>query len=346
MKSYQRKFKKYKVVENILNKVQKSFRSVKMDLEEYVKENIISRDYTIGYAELRRGYELVYPILSIPEGFQMKLEKFFCNYPEDFFMGEPEELSIIHEYVLVNKNTNLEIHVSEKAPRRNLKHFNKSVQLEIKNKILVMDYLIKYKVKIDDMEFNFERDYKGKLMDVILTNILKDKYICYSDFVRVSSKRKKEYELSSRYCRNFLLDRNTDWKKNFERCLESCGIKCDARKIVADIEESLGQITDEHIIKAYYLNKQSSLIVKVHKEQHDNECIFYDDEQLALEMPYPIETVKVNFGIIKEEYSEKLKKHIFEDDIEYMDGISIRVNNDLDMNKKMYILDILEKFKS
>lgn len=366
MNLYQEKLQKYRMAEEAFKEAERTFEEAKKSFEQekeefrkYVQDNIIFTDYKIGHIESIKTLimnafgsdstedELYYPMLNLPEGFKMESENFYCNrFSEDDF-----EDFIIHEYTLINEETGLKIHVSAKASMRKLSYFNEDIQLEIKSDTLVMDGIIKYIVHIDDKEFEVERNFNGNLIDSILSDRLKDKYICYGDFAKISSKqsRKRRYKGSRyiRYCRNFRLNSNSNWKENFiEYYLEKIISRYESEKIVSDIEENLKEITlDNYIRKVYYLNEENSLIVELSEENTRRDCIVYEDEQLILEIPLPIRYIKLYFAIINKPYHENLEHSIVQDDIKENDTFSIRMTNDLDMDKKMCVLDILDEFK-
>ena len=337
MELYKKKLKKYKTVENSLKKVQKVFENVKKDLEKYVKESIVSRNYTIGRKELKYGYELFYPILSLQEGLKMQSEIFWCEYPEDSPLGMSEEPEVTHNYILLDENENVEIYVTEKSPRMEIEYVNSGIQLKIKNKILVMDKTINYEIKIGEMEFSFKRNFKDTIRKVLLADMLKDKYISYNDFKQTESFMK--IRLTNRCCDNYLLGMKPDWRTNLENYIKQFSDCCDDKKIISDIEEIIVQSNYEKpIMKLYYLKEGYTLIVVISEIYNEYNCIFYEDEQMILELHSPVKALSLCVGYINQSYKENLD--VKNQDIKDQDAFIIRLD-DLDMEKPMNVLDML-----
>lgn len=357
MKLYQEKLQKYQTAKEALEKAEETYKKAqetykeaqevlsqeKEELSKYIEEKIFSKGYEIGNKKLQNGYKLYYPILNIVKGFELEKEKF--DFDDIGTYDEPCYI-IKHEYTLVNKETNSSIYISEQSRKRDVRYVNENFYLIIKNKlkdgILVMDNFITYKIKIANIEIEFKRNFKGTVTNELLTDILKEKYICYNDFKKGIPIR----ERTVGYCQNFLLDIRPDWKKFFTEYLEENVGKCEIEKIVSDIEENLIQITSSNFIKkSYYLNEEISLRVVLAEKDTSHICIFYEDEQLNLEMPVPVRFIELNTAIVNKPYYKEKEYHVKQEDIKIENCFTIRMSEDFDMDKKMYLLDILEKYK-
>lgn len=377
MKLYQEKLDAYKRAEEEIKKqieekkaqiekqnkeiseLEQTLNTEKEKLTEYVKQEIILRNYKIGKKELEDGKIIYYPILEMPGGFkQIEHEvSYFEKYDVDYEVFYDE---IQYKCILENEMTGLKISVFADSSAYRLGYNNKNICFCIKENF-AMDYCVNYKVKINGKEFKLERLFEGKIIEQVLEEMLKDKYVCYNDFdtesQKKSLKRKVEHirsHLSSkekyrnwhfRECINYMMHSDLKGLKGIEDFLKGNAKTGDIEKIILDIKEQVKKDIPVNK-KAYPLGKKYSLIVILYNRNADNRCcIAYEDEQLILEIPLPIKYIGLNLGIINKPY-DKNWEYTFEDgcviDTEQF-AISV---NELDMNKKIPILDIIRKFKN
>lgn len=330
-----------KKVQESLEKVQETLEKVRKDLEEYVKENIVSGEYTIGSKKLEDGYELFYPVLSLPEGIKMQSETFWCYYEEEYRIDWA-----VHNYILLDEKENIEINVTEKSIRRKLEYNdNLGNCLRIKNKINVMEGDIYYDIKIEEMEFQCTRNFSYEIEKSFLINLLKDKYVCYKDFKETPTYHRTNF--TGRHCVNKQLEEGKiDWKNNLRNFRYSMNILngfftyCDFEKVISDIEQILiqGEYKKNPITKLYYLKEGYTLIVSVAEKDNDHNCIYYEDELMILELNTPLnKQTDVEFWYAEQSYEKNLDIHNLKR--KWIDTLMLE-KKEIDMEKTISVLEI------
>lgn len=359
MNSYQEKLKEYtetrKETKKKISKEKKKLESIENNLKEqkesflnYLKESLF-KNYEIGREDLEDGRRIYYPIFDIPDGFEIIKQQSMLDVDK---FGH--EYAIIHECIIESKEKDFKISIIAISELNRLGYFNKNIQFEIKQS-LVMDYLVNYEVTINDMKFHLDMNFKGQLIENILQDVLKGKYICYSDFnkdgIDMSYKRYKRINIYKRLCKNELLYSKKDWKEIIERNLKEDFDGYRSEEIVSYIEETLKQFNTCQI-KVYSMKEKKSIVLIISNADCEHYCIAYEDEKIILEIPVPIKYLKIEVLFVDKELSQgdvgggdfycklsncKIEKHL---------SILVEQNQDeIDMNKKMYILDILRQFK-
>lgn len=380
MKLYQEKLNEYKRAEQELQKqieqkkaeieklnkelttLEQSLEDEKEKLSDYVQNEIVLKNYQIGKVQLEDGKIIYYPILEMPEGFKLVEEeiKYLKEYDGDY-----EEVFewLQHKYTIEDEITGKKIYIVAKSTPQVLGYIVKYMCFMIKASF-VMDYLVTYKVKIDEKQFEIRRNFNGKIVEQLLEQMLKGKSICYNDFdeegKKKSSKRRwlryyyhssNKFELKDwnyRICGNRFMHLNGAWKETIKSYLEENKKTGNTEKIILDINEQIKQ--DITIItKVYPLDGENTLVVTLFDDKNEKICIAYEDEQLILEIPLPIKRIGIQVGIIEKPYDKEwegsLQEYLENEKIVQEDQFTIFIN-ELDMNKKMPILDICEKFKN
>lgn len=379
MKLYQEKLNEYKRAEQELQKqieqkkaeieklnkelttLEQSLEDEKEKLSDYVQNEIVLKNYQIGKVQLEDGKIIYYPILEMPEGFKLVEEE--IKYIEEYD-GDYEEVFdwIEYKYTIEDELTGKKIYIEADSTPQVLGYIVKEMCFTIKASF-VMDYLVKYKVKIDAKEFEIRRSFDGEIVEQLLEQMLKGKSICYNDFDEESKKKSSErlrlryYPFSSdkyikgwnfRICGNRLMNVNDVWKKVIKNYLEENKNTGNTEKIILDISEQIKQ--DISIVtKVYPLDEENTLVVILFDDKNEKICIAYEDEQLILEIPLPIKRIGIQVGIIEKpydkEWEDSLQEYLEKENIVQEERFNIFVN-ELDMNKKMPILDIIGKFKN
>jgi len=387
MKLYQEKLNEYRRAEKVLQKqiedkkaeieklsnelsaLKQSLNDEKENLSDYVKNEIILKNYQMGKVQLEDDKVIYYPILEMPDGFKLVQEeiKYLADYDENY---EIHSDKIQHKYIIENEIIGLKISVLADSESNPLGYINKDICFWVKESF-AMAYQVNYKVIINGKEFELKRNFKDNTIQKVLHEILKDKYICYNDFDeesgQKSSKRKFKltYELTHeikgiafsrwnlRHCENRTMhDEKKDeksWEELFEVFVKESKNTGNIKNIIQDIKELLKEEIYRNR-KLYPLGEDASLVVELFKPYYMNEyCIAYEDEELILEIPYPIKCIGLKVSIVEKKYDENwksfLKDYLNNDIIVKKEVFEILVSK-LDMNKKMPILDIVGNFKN
>ena len=380
MKLYQEKLNEYKraeeelqkqiedkktqinILSNELKLLGQSLNDKKEKLSDYVKNEIVLKNYQIGKVQLEDGKIIYYPILEIPDGFKLVEEE--IKYLKEYD-GEYEEVFewLQHNYTIEDEITGKKIYILAKSTPQVLGYIIKDMCFIVKASF-VMDYLVTYKVKIDEKQFDIRRNFNGEIIEQLLEQRLKGKSICYNDFDEAcknkSSKRRwlryyyhssNKFELKDwnfRICGNRFMHSNGVWKETLKSYLQDNEKTSNTEKIILDINEQIKK--DITIItKVYPLEGKNTLVVTLFDDKDRNICIAYEDEELILEIPLPIRCIGIQVGIIEKPYDEKWESspedYLQDEKIIKEDKFTIFIN-ELDMNKKMPILDILKNFKN
>ena len=345
-------------VKEHLNTLKEASKRNKLNFYECFCKNIIFTEYEIGKINFEDEKRIYYPILRTPKGFKVISNEIYCKtlqVPKGFkvasliYSVNDKYYQIINKYVLKSEKLNFNIHITATSYVWLLGYFNYDIQLQMKN-AYVVESVVNYKIKINHIKFFVERDFKEELSNKILTESLEGKNVSYNDFANTKSHnhyRALYVDYRSRYCQNFLLNSpKPNWKENLRILLKKYADKSIYENIIAQIEKVSSKIKEEDEYReAYYLNEKQSLISVVYFKKYNDECIFYENEQFVLDIPNPMRWCKVCLYVVNKVYNEELLKVVQEEDVIEEDSYSIRLN-DIDLNSKMYVLDILEKFKS
>ena len=121
---------------------------------------IVLKNYQIGKVQLEDGKIIYYPILEIPDGFKLVEEE--IKYLKEYD-GEYEEVFewLQHNYTIEDEITGKKIYILTKSTPQVLGYIIKDMCFIVKASF-VMDYLVTYKVKIDEKQFDIRRNFNGE----------------------------------------------------------------------------------------------------------------------------------------------------------------------------------------
>ncbi len=342
---------KIKEQKEVLNKLKEASRKNEERIREYVGKNLIFGEYEIGsYFDQERKVQMYYPVLhmdsTIVGGITNVLFKCTDNYAEEESTEE-----IIQQYELKSEERNINITITAISNAYTLGYSDHDVLLEIKDNF-VMDNKVKYKVIINGKEeYTYERDFGGKIINKILKKRLKDKHISYSNFdkesQRMRSKRLRKTGRRGRMCKNVLLRARPNWNENiyifiYNNIVTNLNPKFNSEKVIADITKNYRRCSKEdQITRLYHISGDEILFIALNEIDEYNNCYAYEDEKLILEIPYPDKRFRIDVYICTYQQIEYIESYTQT----YHDTFYIVEKADIDLNKKLNILDILKELK-
>lgn len=344
---------KIKEQKEVLKKLKEASRKNEERIREYVGKNLIFGEYEIeSYFDQERKVQMYYPVLhmdsTIVGGITNVLFKCTDSYAEE----EETTEEIIQQYELKSGEGNINITITAISNAYTLGYSDHDVLLEIKDNF-VMDNKVKYKVIINGKEeYAYERDFGGKIINKILKERLKDKYISYSNFdkesQRMRSKRLRETGRRGRMCKNMLLTIRPNWQENiyifiYNNIVRNLNPEFDAEKVIADITKNYKKCSKEgKITRIYQISGDEILFIILNETDEYNNCYAYEDEELILEIPYPDKRFRIDVYICTYQQIEDIENYTET----YHDTFYIVEKADIDLNKKLNILDILKELKT
>lgn len=340
-------------VQKSLNKLQEISKENKVDFCSYLADNIIFKDYEVGKLDLE-GEDLeckriYYPILHAPEGFKVISSKVYTSWEYDD-VSEVHYSTINNYYVLQSEEQNLEIHITASSHEKPLIYSNKDIKdikLLVKNNYIAN--IVYYHIEIDGMQFSIGRYYGDEITIPILKELLKGKIVYYKELANMESfpsQNAFNINCMGSY-KNYLLYRKPVWKENLRRGLKEYTDKSVCECIIKQIEKISNEIkVNERCEEVYYLNEKQSLIVRIEMIDYREEKMAYEDEQLVLEIPSPIKWIqRLYYFIINKAYYKVLLNDAKNEDVVKQSDFIMRLDN-IDLNQKICVLDVLEEIKS
>lgn len=342
------------ILDEKIKKLKEVLRKNEERIREYVGKNLIFGEYEIGSCfDPERKVQMYYPVLhmdsTIVGGITNVLFKCTNSYAEE---GTTEEIIQQYELKSEEENININITITAISNAYTLKYSDHDVLLEIKDNF-VMDNKVKYKVRINGKEeYTYERDFGGQIINKILEERLKDKYISYSNFdkesQRMRSKRLRETGRRGRMCKNMLLRARPNLQENiyifiYNNIVKNLNPEFDAEKVIADITKNYKKCSKEgQITRLYQISGDEVLFIILNETDEYNNCYAYEDQELILEIPYPDKRFRIDVYICTYQQIEDIENYT---EI-YHDTFYIVEKANIDLNKKLNILDILKELKT
>lgn len=337
----------------VLKGLRDAARKNKERINDYVGKNLIFGEYDIAsYFDQEKKVQIYYPVLHMNSATVGKITNISIKCNNSYVEEEPTK-EIIQQYELRNQESNLSITITAISNAYILGYSSPSILLEIKNNI-VMDNKVKYEVRINNKEqYSYERDFEGKIINKVLEEKLKYKYIYYSNFDKKSAdlrrKRLRNEGRRGRICKNMSLTTKSNWNKKIYMFIYNNIVKClnpkfDAEKVIVDITNNYKNCSKEGTIsKSYQISGDEILVIELdERDENNNSCCAYEDESLILEIPYPNKKYRIDLRIYTYEQISDVESYR---EI-YNDTFYIIEKANIDFDKKIYILDILNELKA